>query len=103
MSDSKPLGSRAFCPHCGHKIEYLLPVDMMYDMQLVPMMIPASIASVKQYLQKHKDMFPRRYRRDRQHRLHRQITASEVVLIRKGLFRFKNFDGTKREPNEFGE
>jgi len=102
MSYSDKPGGMAYCPHCLHPMEYVLPVEPLFDMQLAATLIPMSQTAMRSYLVKHKHEFPRRYRKDIHKRLHRLLSASEIRLIRSRVLRFKDSDRKRREMDVRG-
>lgn len=97
-------GGKGLCPHCMHRLTYILPVEPLYDLVLAAAIIPMSHDALRRYLSKHRDDFPRRYRQDQQKRLHRQLTASEIRQIRVSRMRYKTTDGKSyRLPDRYAE
>lgn len=90
------VGGLAICPHCLKRLPYVLPVEPLYDITLAAQLIPMSREAMRQYLHKHRHEFERRYRRDKQKRLHRMVTAGEIRLIRSRILRFKDVTGKKK-------
>jgi hypothetical protein len=100
--DNHSAAGIAVCPTCLNRIPYVLPVEPLYDLRLAAQLIPMSHDALRQYLISHKEEFSRRYRRDRQRRLHRMLSGSEIRLIRSRILRFKNPDRTRRAMAEDG-
>lgn len=92
----------AICPHCLNALPYVLPVEPLYDLPLAAQLIPMSANGLRKYLSRHRDEFGKRYRKDRQQRLHRMLTASEIKRIRQALFIFKTPGGERRAPDAHG-
>jgi len=101
-TDNSTYGGAAFCPNCSSRLPYVLPVEPLYDLRLACMIIPMTHTALRNYLWRHREEFPRRYRQDRQKRLHRLLSASEIHRIRNNRLRFKDVDGNKREPGYLG-
>ena len=77
-----------FCEHCGEKITRPIPVEPMYDIDVVAFLAPCKLTTLRAYLKRRKHEFPYRYRivgegqRPYRKRKIRQLTVSEVRRIR---------------------
>jgi hypothetical protein len=59
-----------------------LPVEPLYDLQVVAMLIPMNYPSLRKFLNRHKAQFPARYRHSVGMRRIRLLTAAEIRTIR---------------------
>lgn len=100
--DEPKFGGTAYCPHCLNKLDFLLPVEPLYDLALAAQLIPQTPDALRKYLSTHSHEFQRRYRRDRQKRLHRMLTASEIRLIRSRIIKFKDANKKYRKADIVG-
>ena len=100
-SDSQYSGT-VYCPTCLHELPFLLPVEPVYDLKLVAQLVPTTYQALRRHLSTHKAHYPPRYRYDSQRRRHRMLSASEVRMLREHILRYKNTDGTPRQPDERG-
>lgn len=72
-----------YCGSCGALVAPPLPVEPLYDMQVVPALIPCGFGGLVSHLKRHDAAHrPRRYRFDSDRRKHRVLTATEVRMIR---------------------
>jgi len=50
------------CEHCCGIVESPLPVEPMFDIDLVAFILPARLDTLKAYLKRYRDDYPYRYR-----------------------------------------
>lgn len=91
-----------FCPHCLAKLDRLLPLEPLYEIEFAAAIIPQTYGALRNYLSSHKEEFPPRYRITRQRHLRRLLSATEIRLIRSRLLRFKGLDKKPRPMSPSG-
>lgn len=82
------------CPHCGHQLHGVLPIDPLFDLPQAAALIPMSVEGLSNwiYKNKHKLDLPL-YRGDKQRRMHRYLRAWEIKLVRDHIFKRKTPSG----------
>ncbi len=70
-----------------------MPVEPLYDLQVVATLLPMHPASLRKLLSRHKAAFPARYRlSDSCHRRIRLLSATEIRRLRAMVVREPNVD-----------
>lgn len=97
------VGDLGICPHCFMKFEQSLPLEPLYTLDFAAGILNMTNSQLRGHLSRHRAEFPKRYRKDIHHRLHRRLTASEIRKIRASRLIYKNPDGSKRDPSPYAD
>lgn len=72
------------CPHCSERLYGVLPVEPVFTLDQAAAFIPMKRNALQKWISQKKDKLssPALYRHDKQHRVHRYLTAGDIKTIR---------------------
>ena len=84
-------GCQGVCPHCGHKLKQVLPLEPIFDLPTVAALVPMTQGSLQNWLKKNSHKIGQvLYKSDKRHRIHRYLRTWEAQVVRDHVMKTRN-------------